>query len=57
MSQLAADRLYVGSKDNDFYCLLTRDGSVDWKWRTGADVIGLPVVDDHRVYFVGSSSI
>ena len=46
------DRLYVGSNDNYFYCLLTADGAVDWRWRTGADVIGAPVIDDDLVYFV-----
>lgn len=46
------DRLYVGSNDNFFYCLLTADGAVDWRWRTGADVIGAPVIDGDLVYFV-----
>jgi outer membrane protein assembly factor BamB len=46
------DRLYVGSKDDFFYCLMTRDGRIDWRWRTGGDVIGMPVADDRRVYFV-----
>ncbi|HWF86999.1 MAG TPA: PQQ-binding-like beta-propeller repeat protein [Vicinamibacterales bacterium] len=51
------ERLYVGSKGNDFYCLLTRDGTIDWRWRTGADVIGTPVFDDHRVYFVALDNV
>jgi outer membrane protein assembly factor BamB len=51
------DRLYVGSKDNSFYCLKTKDGSEDWKWRTGADVIGLPVADEHNVYFVSLDNV
>jgi eukaryotic-like serine/threonine-protein kinase len=51
------ERVYVGSKDNDFYCLLTRDGSIDWRWRTGADVIGAPVFDDRRVYFVALDNV
>lgn len=52
-----AERLYVGSKDNNLYCLLTRDGSIDWRWRTGADVIGTPAFDDHRVYFVALDNV
>ena len=43
------DRLYVGSNDNFFYCLKADDGRVDWRWRTGGDVIGLPVADDARL--------
>src|SRR4051812_48121061 len=45
------DRVYVGSQDNFFYCLDTRTGVVDWRFPTGGDVTGLPVVDDRRVYF------
>ncbi len=51
------DRLFAGSKDNFFYCLDTRDGGTIWRWRTGADVIGLPVVDDKRVYFVSLDNV
>ena len=51
------DRLYVGSEDNYFYSLMTKDGRVDWRWRTGGDVIGLPVADEHRVYFVALDNV
>jgi outer membrane protein assembly factor BamB len=51
------ERLYVGAKDNYFYCLTTKDGRVDWKWRTGGDVVGLPIVDEQRVYFVALDNI
>ncbi len=51
------DRLYVGSDDNYFYCLLTGSGEIAWRWRTGGDVIGVPVVDDHRVYFVSRDNV
>jgi outer membrane protein assembly factor BamB len=55
---LAGDeRLYVGSKNNYFYCLLATDGRIDWKWRTGGDVIGMPVRDEHRVYFVALDNV
>jgi len=46
------ERLYVGSNDNSLYCLMAKDGRIDWRWRTGADVVGRPVADEHRVYFV-----
>jgi len=51
------DRLYAGSTDDFFYCLLTRDGQIDWRWRTGGDVIGQPVADDRRVYFVSLDNV
>ncbi|HEX3704474.1 MAG TPA: PQQ-binding-like beta-propeller repeat protein, partial [Vicinamibacterales bacterium] len=41
----------------DFYCLLTRDGSIDWRWRTGADLLGAPVSDERHVYFVALDNI
>ena len=46
------ERLYVGSKDNFFYCLNTSSGREEWRWRTGADAIGRPTVDERTVYFV-----
>jgi outer membrane protein assembly factor BamB len=51
------ERLYVGSKDNFFYCLKTTDGEEDWRFRTGGDVIGLPLVDEHTVYFVSLDNV
>jgi outer membrane protein assembly factor BamB len=50
-------RLYVGSRDNFFYCLLAADGRVDWRWRTGADVIGQPVLDGNLVYFLSLDNV
>lgn len=51
------DRVYVGSTDNYFYCVKSDDGSVDWRWPTGADVIGVPVVDEGSVYFVSLDNV
>jgi outer membrane protein assembly factor BamB len=51
------DRLYVGSDDNFLYCLKTHDGLLDWRWRTGADVVGVPAADGHRVYFVSLDNV
>ena len=51
------DRLYVGSDDNFFYCLTARHGQIDWRWRTGGDVVGTAVVDERRVYFVSFDNI
>lgn len=51
------DRVYVGSKDKFFYCLDTKEGRIRWRWRTGGDVIGLPVVDEDNVYFVSLDNV
>jgi outer membrane protein assembly factor BamB len=51
------DRVYVGATDNFLYCLGSRDGRIEWRWRTGADVIGVPVVDDRNVYFVSLDNV
>jgi outer membrane protein assembly factor BamB len=55
---LAVDsRLYVGSTDNYLYCLLSKGGVIDWRWRTGGDVIGRPAADERRVYFVSLDNV
>ena len=51
------DRLYVGSEDNFFYCITARNGQIDWRWRTGGDLVGTPVADERRVYFVSFDNI
>jgi outer membrane protein assembly factor BamB len=51
------ERIYVGSDDNFLYCLEADDGEIAWRWRTGADVIGVPVADDDRVYFVSLDNV
>jgi outer membrane protein assembly factor BamB len=51
------DRLFVGSTDNFFYCLLAKNGTWDWRWRTGGDIVGTPVVDESHVYFVSFDNV
>jgi outer membrane protein assembly factor BamB len=51
------ERLYVGSLDNFFYCIMADDGRVDWRWRTGGDIVGRPVADDRYVYFVSFDNV
>ena len=46
------DRVFAGSTDNFFYALDAKDGRIAWRWRTGADVVGVPVLDERNVYFV-----
>jgi len=51
------DRIFLGSQDRYFYCLNAKSGEVEWRWPTGADAIGLPVVDDRTVYFVSLDNV
>jgi outer membrane protein assembly factor BamB len=46
------DRIYFGSLDNSLYCVIAKDGRIDWRWPTGGDVRGLPAYDEHNIYFV-----
>jgi len=51
------DRVFVGGRDNQFHALEAEDGHADWRWKTGADVLGLPVLDERRVYFIALDNI
>jgi outer membrane protein assembly factor BamB len=51
------DRVFIGALDNQFHSLSTEDGDADWRWRTGADLLGLPVLDARRVYFVALDNV
>jgi outer membrane protein assembly factor BamB len=51
------EQLYVGSQDDFFYCLDTKDGKRKWRWRNDADVVGTPVIDRRRVYLVALDNL
>jgi outer membrane protein assembly factor BamB len=51
------DRIFLGSQDRFFYCLNAKTGAVEWRWQTGADAIGLPVVDERTVYVVSLDNV
>lgn len=51
------ERIYVGSENNFLNCLLAKDGTVDWRWRTGGDIVGAPTVVEDRVYFVAYDNV
>jgi hypothetical protein len=52
------DRVYAGSKDNFFYSLDARNGELKTPpWRTGADVVGMPILDARNVYFVSLDNV
>lgn len=51
------DRVFVGARDNYFHSLTADDADTDWQFPTGADVVGLPVLDNRRVYFIALDNI
>jgi outer membrane protein assembly factor BamB len=51
------ERLFLGSEDRYFYCLNAATGVVEWRWPTGANAIGRPVVDERTVYFVSLDNV
>ena len=51
------DRVFVGARDNHLHSLEADDADTDWKWQTGADVLGVPVLDEKRVYFVALDNV
>ena len=51
------DRLFVTSRDNQLHALEISDADADWRWRTGADLLGAPVLDERRVYFLGLDNV
>jgi outer membrane protein assembly factor BamB len=50
-------RVYAGSTDTFTYCLMAKDGQIDWRYRTGGDVLGVPVADDRRIYVVSKDNV
>lgn len=51
------ERVFVGSNDNYLYAIEAGTGAIAWRWATGADVIGLPIIDEQRVYFVSMDNV
>ena len=54
---LPLDALFVGATDNHLYRLSPGDGSLDWRWRAGGDIAGLPAVDESRLFFTSLDNI
>lgn len=49
--------VFAGSTDNFLYKLKDDRGEVDWRWRTGGDLAGTPIVAGRRVYFVSLDTV
>ena len=54
---LPLDAVFVGTTGNYLYRISPTNGRIDWRWRTGGDIVGSPVVDEERVYFVSLDNI
>ena len=48
---LPLDAVFVGTTGNYLYRISPSNGRIEWRWRTGGDIVGAPVVDEERVYF------
>jgi outer membrane protein assembly factor BamB len=48
------DTVYIGSTDGRVYALAASDGSQQWQFQTGSNVLSSPAVVDGTVY-VGSN--
>jgi outer membrane protein assembly factor BamB len=53
---LARDRVLVGSTDNYLYALDSKDGSFEWRYPAGADVVGAASAGD-EVFFVALDNV
>jgi outer membrane protein assembly factor BamB len=51
------NRVFIGGRDNWLYSLDAENAKRDWRWATGADLLGLPVLDRRRVYFIALDNI
>ncbi len=48
---VAGGRLYVGSADNNLYCLNATNGALLWNFTTGASIPSSPAIASGKVYF------
>ena len=51
------NRVYVGARDKQFRSLKAEDGDRGWQFPTGADILGVPVLDSRRVYFIALDNV
>ena len=54
---LPLDSLYVGATDNYLYRLSRDNGTLEWRWRAGGDIVGSPVVNAQWVFFLSLDNI
>ena len=54
---LASEAIFVGSTDRHLYRLALSDGDHDWYWRAGGGIVGMPAVDEERVYFTARDNV
>jgi outer membrane protein assembly factor BamB len=45
------DAAYVGSVDNNLYCIEIKNGRLRWKFETRGPITGTPCANDEILYF------
>ncbi len=54
---VVGEQVLTGATDNFLYSVALEDGAIRWRWRTGADVVGGPQVDQENIYFVSLDNL
>lgn len=52
-----ADRIYFGSADKYFYCLVAADGATSWRKQIGTTLRGRPVANRSRIFVAGTDNV
>jgi outer membrane protein assembly factor BamB len=51
------DQLLVGTRSDRLYSLSLTRGRVRWRQRAGADIAGIPLADEKRIYFTALDNV
>ncbi|MFG2638788.1 PQQ-binding-like beta-propeller repeat protein [Streptomyces sp. NPDC048362] len=51
---IAADSVFIGSRDGSLYSLDSQTGSVKWRYATGGSIESSPAIMDGKVFFTSS---
>lgn len=54
---VVGDRVYIGSRDRNIYCLNKLTGAVVWQFDTGSQVQSSPAVDEAVVYILSENGM
>ncbi|HYU79430.1 MAG TPA: PQQ-binding-like beta-propeller repeat protein [Vicinamibacterales bacterium] len=51
------DQVLFGTRGNRVYSVRPSNARLRWQWRVGADVMGAPAADEHRIYFAALDNV
>lgn len=51
------EQLVFGTTENEVQSVDLLRGRERWKWRVGGDVAGVPIADEHRIYFASRDNL